>query len=298
MLDGLKDSLGAALKKVIQSYDIDKYLIEGLAKDVQRALIQSDVNVKLVLQVTERIKERAISEDIPPGFSRKDHLVKILHDELSGLLGSASEFEFKSGKQNRVVLLGIQGSGKTTVASKLSRLLTRQGYKVGVIGADTYRPGALVQLRTMCEKSDVEVYGAERNDDATEVVRNGLRHFDRQQLDIILIDTAGRHKEEQDLLDEMSKIGSIASPDLSLLVIDGTIGQACYGQAEAFHKAMPVGGIIITKMDSSAKGGGALAAASATGASVMYVGTGERIDDLEKFSSTGFVGRLLGQRKV
>lgn len=294
MLDGLKDSLGAALKKVLKSSDVNKELVEELAKDVQKALIYSDVNMKLILEVTERLKERALAEDLPPGISRKNHIVKILHDEMSRLLGGDSEFEFQSGRQNKVVLLGIQGSGKTTVASKLSRLLTRQGYKIGVVGADTYRPGALVQLRTMCEKAGVEVYGEEKNKDAIAVVKNGLRYFERQPLDIILIDTAGRHKEEQDLLYEMQQIGDVASPDLALLVIDGTIGRQCYSQAESFHKAIPVGGIIITKMDSSAKGGGALAAASATGSHVMYIGTGERIDDLEKFSSSRFVGRLLG----
>lgn len=294
MLDGLKDGLGSALKRMLKSSSIDKDAVEALAKDIQRALIQSDVSPRLVLDVSNRIKERALNEELPPGLSRKNHIVKILHDELSVLLGGDSEFEFKSGRQNRIVLLGIQGSGKTTMASKLSRLLTRQGYKVGVIGADTYRPGALVQLRTMCEKAGVDVYGEAKTDDATDVVRHGLRHFERQQIDVVLIDTAGRHKEERDLLDEMTKIGEIASPDLALLVIDGTIGKRCFGQAEAFHKTIPVGGIIITKMDSSAKGGGALAAAAATGSHVMYIGTGERVDDLEKFSSTRFVGRLLG----
>ena len=294
MLEGLKDSLGTALKKMLKSSNIDKELVEELAKDVQKALIRADVNIKLILEVTENLKERALAEDLPPGISRKNHIVKILHDEMSKLLGGESEFEFKSGKQNRIVLLGIQGSGKTTVASKLSRLLTRQGYKVGVIGADTYRPGALVQLRTMCSKAGVEVYGEEKNEDAITVVENGLKYYERQPLDIILIDTAGRHKEEQELLQEMQRIGNVVSPDLSLLVIDGTIGRQCLGQAESFHKAIPVGGIIITKLDSSAKGGGALAAAAATGAHVMYIGTGERIDDLEKFVSSRFVGRLLG----
>lgn len=294
MLDSLKDGLGSAIKKMLKSTNIDKDLIDELSRDVQMALIRSDVAVKLVMNVTDSLKKRALDEELPPGFSRKNHIIKILHDELAGLLGSESEFEFKSGRQNIVLLLGIQGSGKTTVASKLSRLLTKQGYKVGVIGADTYRPGALVQLRTMCEKANVEVYGEEKSDDATSVVRRGLKHFEGQPLDILLIDTAGRHKEEQDLLDEMSRIGKAASPDLALLVIDGTIGKRCFGQAEAFHRAIPVGGIIITKMDSSARGGGALAASAATGAHVMYVGTGERIDDLEKFSSARFVGRLLG----
>ena len=122
----------------------------------------------------------------------------------------------------------------------------------------------------MCEKSNVEVYGEENNKDSPKIVKNGLKHFENSNLDIILIDTAGRHKEEKDLLDEMTDISKVAEPDLGLLVIDGTIGQQCFSQAEAFHKIIPVGGIVITKLDSSAKGGGALAASAATGAQVMY----------------------------
>ena len=298
MLDGLKDSLGAAIKKIVKSSGIDEELIKDLSKDVQRALLQSDVNVRLVLEITKQLEDRALNETPPPGLSRKDHIVKILYDELSKLLGNESEFDFKPGKQNKIILLGIQGSGKTTVASKLAKFLTRQGYKVGVIGADTYRPGALVQLKTMCEKSNVEVFGEENNKDSPNIVKNGLKYFKGQPLDVILIDTAGRHKEEQDLLDEMDRINKVSDPDLTLLVIDGTIGQQCYNQAEAFHKTIPVGGVIITKLDSSAKGGGALAASAATGAQIMYIGTGERIDDLEKFSPTRFVGRLLGMGDI
>ena len=287
MLDGLKTSLGDALKKIVKSSGIDEELIKELSKDVQRALLQSDVNVRLVLEITKNLEERALNETPPPGLSRKDHIVKILYDELSKLLGNESNFDFKPDRQNKIILLGIQGSGKTTVASK-----------VGVVGADTYRPGALVQLRTMCEKSNVEVYGEENNKDSPNIVKNGLKHFASQTLDVILIDTAGRHKEEQDLLEEMERINKVADPDLALLVIDGTIGQQCFNQAEAFHKTIPVGGVIVTKLDSSAKGGGALAASAATGAQIMYIGTGERIDDLEKFSPTRFVGRLLGMGDI
>lgn len=298
MLDNLKTSLGDAIKKIVRSSGVDKELIKDLAKDVQRALLYSDVDVHLVIKITKQLEDRAINETPPPGLSRKDHIVKILYDELSSLLGTESDFNFKPGKQNKIVLLGIQGSGKTTAASKLALFLTRQGYKVGVVGADTYRPGALVQLKTMCERSHVEVYGEENNKDSPNIVRNGLKHFAGQSLDVILIDTAGRHKEEQDLLDEMKRINSVAQPDLALLVIDGTIGRQCFSQAEAFHKTISVGGIIITKLDSSAKGGGALAAAAATGAQIMYLGTGERVDDLEKFSPTRFVGRLLGMGDI
>ena len=298
MLDNHKNALRSAIKRIVNSSGIDEELIKELAKDVQRSLLQSDVNVKLVLEITKNLEERSLNETPPPGLSRKDHIVKILYDELSKLLGNDTEFHFKSGKINKVIMLGIQGSGKTTITSKLSKFLTRQGYRIGVIGADTYRPGALVQLRTMCEKSNVEVFGDESSKDSPDIVKRGLKHFENSNLDIILIDTAGRHKEEKDLLEEMTQISKVSDPDLALLVIDGTIGQQCFSQADAYNKIVPVGGIVITKLDSSAKGGGALAASAATGAQVMYVGTGERIDDLEQFSPTRFVGRLLGMGDV
>ncbi len=298
MLDSLKNNLRDAIKKIVKSSGIDEGLIKELSKDVQRALLNSDVNVKLVFEITKKLEERSLHETPPPGLSRKDHIVKILYDELAKLLGKESNFDFKPGKQNKIIMLGIQGSGKTTVTAKLAKFLTKQGYTVGVVGADTYRPGALIQLRTMCEKSNVEVYGEENNKDSPNIVKNGLNYFEKLPLDVIIIDTAGRHKEEKDLLAEMEQINKVAQPDLAILVIDGTIGQQCFNQAEAFHKTIPVGGIIITKLDSSAKGGGAIAASAATGAQIMYIGTGERIDDLEKFSPTRFVGRLLGMGDI
>ena len=298
MLDNLKNNLRDAIKKIVKSSGIDEELIKELSKDVQRALLQSDVNVRLVLEITKQLEARSLNETPPPGLSRKDHIVKILYDELAKMLGKETDFDFKPGKQNKLIMLGIQGSGKTTVTAKLAKFLIKQGYTVGVIGADTYRPGALVQLRTMCEKSNVEVYGEPNNKDSPDIVKNGLKHFEELPLDVIIIDTAGRHKEEKDLLAEMEQINKVTDPDLAILVIDGTIGQQCFNQAEAFHKTIPVGGIIVTKLDSSAKGGGAIAASAATGAQIMYVGTGERIDDLEKFSPTRFVGRLLGMGDI
>ncbi|MGA2199040.1 MAG: signal recognition particle protein Srp19, partial [Nitrososphaerales archaeon] len=192
-----------------------------------------------------------------------------------------------------VVMLGVQGSGKTTTVSKLARFYTKKGFKVGVVAADTFRPGAVTQLKTLAERIGVDAYSDERQSDSVKVAEAGKRFFEKSK-NLIIIDTAGRHKEEKSLLDEMNNIISKVKPDINLLVVDGTIGQQCYNQAMAFHKASPVGGIVITKLDGAAKGGGALAAVAATGARIYYIGTGERVDDLEEFSSTRFVGRLLG----
>ena len=318
MFDNLREGLRGALKKVVGASDINEELIDSICKDVQRSLLQSDVNVRLVISITQNLKQRALGEQPPKGLSRKDHIVTILYGELAKLLGYSGDVIktidkaqedndptlampfFKAGRQNVVLMLGIQGSGKTTVTAKMARWLTKHGYRVGVIGADTWRPGALTQLKMNCSKINVEVFGEEQNNNnnAVQIARNGLDHFKDQNLDVIIIDTAGRHKEEEGLLREMSEMYKAATPDLVLLVIDATIGQGAFKQAEAFHKAAPVGGIVITKLDGTAKGGGALAAPAATGAKVMFIGTGERIDDLEQFSPTRFVGRLLGMGDI
>ena len=298
VLDSLRSGLRNALKKLIGASSIDENLIKELAKDVQRSLLQSDVNVQLVFNVTNKLQERALHEQPPPGLSRKDHVVKILYEELSKLLGEEKPLAFKPNRTNILLMLGIQGSGKTSVTAKLARWLSKHGYKVGVICADTFRPGALTQLQTMCSKANIEVYGDESIKEPVALSKKGLEHFKPINLDVIIIDTAGRHKQEKELLQEMSNIYSAVTPDLVLLVIDGTIGQQCYSQAEAFHKSVPVGGIIVTKLDGAAKGGGALSAAAATGARIMFIGAGERIDDLEQFSPTRFVGRLLGMGDI
>ncbi|MRN39630.1 MAG: signal recognition particle protein [Nitrosopumilales archaeon] len=313
MLDNLRTGLRSALKKIVGASDINEEIIESLCKDVQRALLQSDVNVRLVLTITNNLKLRALNEQPVKGLSRKDHIITILYGELANLLGYTGEtiksidkiqrlpdegLSFKAGEQNIVLMLGIQGSGKTTVTGKLARWLTRHGYRVAVIGADTWRPGALTQLKTNCGKVNVEVFGDEEDKDAVSIVKNGLEHFRKQVLDVIIIDTAGRHKEERGLLEEMKTMYEVSEPDVVLLVVDGTIGQQAYNQAKAFHEAAPVGGIVISKLDGTAKGGGVIAASAATGARVMFIGTGERIDDLEQFSPTHFVGRILGMGDI
>src|SRR6187551_2022397 len=292
MLDSLKDNLRLALKKIVGASDINEELINELCKDLQRALLAADVNVRLVLEITKNLKERSLKETPPKGLSKKDHIITILYGELSKLLGYSGEaiktidrkkidenlLEFNSDKKNTILMLGIQGSGKTTVVAKLARWLSKHGYRIGVIGADTWRPGALTQLKMNCSKINAQVFGDESNKDAPSIVKNGINYFKEAGSDVVIIDTAGRHKDEAELLEEMKNMYNISKPDLILLVIDGTIGQQAFSQAKSFHETVPVGGIIITKLDGTAKGGGALAASAVTGARIFFIGNGERID--------------------
>ncbi|MXX20402.1 MAG: signal recognition particle protein [Cenarchaeum sp. SB0665_bin_23] len=292
MLDNLRKDLRGAIDKIVKSNNVDKETIIALKKDVQRSLIMSDVEAGLVVNVTSRLQQRALDETPPPGLSRKDHVVKILYEEISSLLGDEYTLDVPKDKTMRILLLGIQGSGKTTTCAKLAKILHDKDISVGVIGADNYRPGALAQLKTMCDKSKTEVYGDGANKNADDIVQKGLDHF-KDACNVILIDTAGRHRREDELLDEMKSISKVARPDLVILVIDGTVGQQCFAQSKTFHEMVPVGGIIVTKLDGSGKGGGALAAAAATGARIMFISNGERVDDLIPFSPTRFVGRML-----
>ncbi len=294
MLERLKDGLQTAIRKILGAPTLDEQAINEFVKDLQRTLLQTDVNVKQVFELSARIQKRALEEKPPPGLPRKDQIVKILYDELSSLMGSESKLDLPSTKTNIILMVGIQGSGKTTVTAKLARLLSKRGYRVGVVCADTFRPGALSQLKMLCDIIKVDLYGEEQAKESVEIALRGVTHFTKIGKNCVIVDTAGRHKEEKGLMEEMAQISSKVHPETTILVLDGTIGQAAYSQSQAFHEVVPLGGIIVTKLDGAAKGGGALAAAAATGAKILFIGTGERVDDLEVFSPTRFVGRLLG----
>ena len=293
MLDSLREGLQAAVRKLVGANLVDERSVKEFVRDLQRALIQSDVNVRIALEVTERVQKRALEEKPPAGVTKKDQIVSILYEELARLLGGEGGLPLSKERTNVLVMLGVQGSGKTTTTAKLARLYSKRGFKVGVVAADTFRPGAVAQLKALAAASGVEVYSDEKEKDSVKIAKAGKERFESSK-NMIIIDTAGRHKEEKGLLQEMKDVVGGVKPDATILVIDGTIGQQCYSQALAFHQTAPVGGIVVTKLDGAAKGGGALAASAATGAKVFFIGTGERIDDLEEFVPTRFVGRLLG----
>ncbi|ADG13458.1 GTP-binding signal recognition particle SRP54 G- domain protein [Methanocaldococcus infernus ME] len=293
MLEKLSENLNKAINKIKNAMFVDKKLIKEVVKDIQRALIQADVNVKLVLKITKEIERRALEEEPPKGFSKKEHIIKIVYEELVKLLGEeAKPLKIEPGRRNVIMLVGIQGSGKTTTAAKLAKYLKKKGYRVGLIAADTYRPAAYEQLKQLAEKIDVPIYG-DLSKKPEDIVKEGLNKF--KNVDVVIIDTAGRHKEEKGLLEEMKRIKEISNPDEIMLVIDGTIGQQARVQAKAFKDAVgEIGSIIVTKLDGSAKGGGALSAVAETKAPIKFIGTGEKIDDFEEFDPKKFISRLLG----
>ena len=293
VLDRLGTSLYGALKKVFRASVVDETTVKELVRDIQRALLQADVNVKLVLEISKRIEERALKEKVPPGIARREHVIKVVYEELTRFVGDKPvPIKLDPGKRRILMLVGIQGSGKTTAASKLARFFHKKGLHPALICADTYRPGAFAQLQQLAKRINIPVYGDLTTKDPLKVVFKGLKLF--ADKDLVIVDTAGRHKEEHDLIKEMKKLEKKIQPDEVIMVIDGTIGQQALLQAKKFHETTPIGAIIVTKLDGSARGGGALSAVAATGAPIKFVGTGEKIEDLESFVPARFVGRLLG----
>ena len=292
-LEHLGSSLYDALKKVFKASVVDEATVKELVRDIQRALLQADVNVKLVLDISKRIEDRALQEKVPPGISRREHVIKVVYEELTRFLGDkAVPLKFEPGKRRVIMLVGIQGSGKTTVAAKLARYLQKRGLKPALVCADTFRPGAYAQLQQLATRINVPIYGDPKAKDPVKVVTEGLRQYGDR--DVIIVDTSGRHKEEQELIKEMKMLERSIKPDEVMLVIDGTIGQQALVQAKAFNEATPIGSILVTKLDGSARGGGALSAVAATGAPIKFIGTGEKTEDIEAFVPSRFVGRLLG----
>jgi len=292
-LDRLGSSLTSALKKLFRASVVDEATVKELVRDIQRALLQSDVNVQLVLDISKRMEERALKEKVPPGISRREHVIKVVYEELTRFVGEKPvPIRIEPGKKQTLMLVGIQGSGKTTAAAKLARYFQKKGLKPALICADTYRPGAYAQLQQLATRLNLPIYGDPKAKDPVKVVSEGLKHFNDK--DLVIVDTAGRHKEEQDLIKEMKNLEKKIKPDEVMLVIDGTIGQQALIQAKAFHEATPIGAILVTKLDGSARGGGALSAVAATGAPIKFIGTGEKTEDIEPFIPSRFVGRLLG----
>ncbi|WP_251342250.1 signal recognition particle protein Srp54 [Haloplanus halophilus] len=289
VLDNLGSSLRGTLSKLQGKSRLDEDDVQEVVKEIQRSLLQADVDVDLVMDLSESIETRALEEEPPGGTSARDHVLKIVYEELVDLIGESTELPLEP---QTILLAGLQGSGKTTSAAKMAWWFSKKGLRPAVIQTDTFRPGAYDQAEQMADRAEVEFYGDPESDDPVEIAREGLDAT--ADADVHIVDTAGRHALEDDLIDEIEEIESAVDPDRSLLVLDAAIGQGAKEQARQFDDSVGIDGVVITKLDGTAKGGGALTAVNETDSSIAFLGTGETVQDIERFEPDGFISRLLG----
>ena len=277
-----------ALARITGAVLIDEKTVKEMSKELQRALISNDVNVRLVFDLTKRIEERALKEKPVAGFGAREHVVKVVYEELQKMLGSA--FEPRLGKQ-RIMMAGLFGQGKTTSIAKVAKFYKTKGLRVGVIAADVHRPAAMEQLQTLAEQAGCAFYG-EKGKTAGQIAEKGATALAGE--DVLILDSAGRSAFDETLVKELKELRAIFRPDVKYLVVSADLGQVAGRQAEEFHKAIGIDGVIVTRMDGSGKGGGALSSVAATGSRVAFIGTGEKLDALELFEPQQFVARLCG----
>ncbi|MDP3989640.1 MAG: signal recognition particle protein Srp54 [archaeon] len=295
VLGKLGDSLKETLSKITSSVFVDEKLINELVKDIQRALLQSDTNVQLVFDLSKNIKERA-KEKTPAGITKREQLVKIVYEELTNFLGKGAREIKLEKKPLQIMLVGLFGSGKTTTAGKLAKYYKKRGYKVAVIQTDTWRPAAYEQLKQLASQVGVDFYGIKEEKDPVNIYLSVEKKL--PDYDLVIVDTAGRDALSEELIAELNALNEAVKADERLLVISADIGQAAQKQAQAFHDTCNVTGVIVTKLEGTAKGGGALSACAVTNSPIMFIGIGEKIDDLEMFHPQRFVGRLLGMGDI
>jgi signal recognition particle subunit SRP54 len=289
VLDDLGSSLRGTLNKLQGKSRLTEEDVEEIVREIQRSLLQADVDVDLVRELSDAIEQRALEEEPPAGTSARDHVLRIVYEELVALVGESTQIPLE---EQTILLAGLQGSGKTTTAAKMAWWFSKKGLRPAVIQTDTFRPGAYDQAEQMAERAEVEFYGDPDEDDPVAIARRGLE--ETEDADVHIVDTAGRHALEDELIAELEEIESVVDPDRNLLVLDAAIGQGAKEQARRFHDAVGIDGVAITKLDGTAKGGGALAAVDQTDSTIAFLGTGETVQDIERFEPSGFISRLLG----
>jgi signal recognition particle subunit SRP54 len=295
MLKGLSEKLRRTIDKITSLGSIDKEDVENLIKDIQRALIGADVEIDLVFKLSENIRNRAF-EKIPSGLTRKEHVIKVVYEELTNIMGK--EKPVIELKPKKILLAGLYGSGKTSAAAKLARFYQKKGLKPYLICCDVVRPAAYEQLKQLSDRIDVPFYGEKNKKDSSKVMKNALKRITG---DIIIIDSSGRNALDKDLIKEIKDLNEILEKTNAksmgyekILVLPADIGQAVKEQAKAFHDALDITDVIVTKLDATAKGGGALTACNATGAKVKFITIGETVEDLQPYDPEKFVARLIG----
>ena len=291
VLDNLGSKFKEILNKVAKSIFVDDKLINELIKEIQRALLSADVNVQLVSELTKLIKERALKEKTK--LDQRTQLVNIVYEELTKFLGDEkSELDIIKKNPFKIMIVGIYGSGKTTTLSKLANYYKKRGYKVAALALDVHRPAAIDQLEQLCNKLKVDCFVDKKEKNPVKIYKELSDKY--KKYDILFIDTAGRDSLDKELIKEIKELNEEIKPDEKILVISADIGQAAQELAKGFHENLGVTSVIVSKLDGTARAGGALTGTAATGAKVKFIGVGEKVDDLETFNPKGFVSRLLG----
>lgn len=297
MFDSLSDRLDGIFSRVRNRGRLTEKDIDEISREIRLALLEADVNVRVVKAFIGRVKEQAVGQEVSKALDPGQQFIKIVHDELVNTLGGTTGKLTMSSKPPTVVLMaGLQGSGKTTASGKLARLLKSQGLQPLLVGADLQRPAAVEQLRVLAGRVDVPFYSEPT--DPISVAKNSLAEAQRLGRNVVIVDTAGRLQIDADLMDELKGIEAAVESHNTLLVVDAMTGQEAVNVAEAFNDAVGLTGVILTKIDGDARGGAALSVKEVVGKPILFAGTGEKLDEFEPFHPDRMAGRILGMGDV
>ena len=299
MFDTLSDKLQATLGDLRGRGRLDEDAISRAMREIRLALLEADVNFKVVKDFVAQVRERALGQDVLKSLTPGQQVVKIVHEELTSLMGAGSSKLAFAGRPPTVILLaGLQGSGKTTAAAKLALLLRREGKRPGLVAADLQRPAAIDQLEQLGRQMQIAVYAYRADRDVEKAVKSGLQKAHADALDVVIIDTAGRLHVDEDLMDELAAVRKEARPTNVLLVLDAMTGQEAVAVAQAFQERVAFDGVVLTKLDGDARGGAALSVKAVTGKPIKLVSVGEKLDQLEYFHPDRMASRILGMGDV
>ena len=298
MFDSLSDRLRKTLADLTGRGRVSEADVDTALREIRLSLLEADVNFKVVKDFIGRVRERAVGAEILQSLTAGQQVVKIVNDELVALLGGGDRTFHLQGNPAVIALVGLQGSGKTTSAAKLARYLVKQGRRPLLVAADPYRPAAADQLETLGKSIDIPVHRAAVGTSVVDIARGGLDAARRLVRDVVILDTAGRLTIDEELMAEIAAVTAAVKPVETMLVVDAMTGQEAVTVAQAFKDAVPLTGLILTKIDGDARGGAALSISAVTGLAVKFMGTGERTDALEVFHPDRLAGRILGMGDV
>ena len=298
MFDSLSERLRRTLAGLTGRGRVSEADVDAAMRDIRLALLEADVNFRVVKDFVARVREQAVGADVLAGLNAGQQVVKIVHDELVALLSAGDRTFHLQGNPAIVSLVGLQGSGKTTTAAKLARHVVRLGRRPMLVAADPYRPAAADQLEVLGRSVDVPVHRAPSGTTVLDIASGAIEAARRQSRDTLILDTAGRLTLDDELMAEIRALDDAVHPVETLLVVDAMTGQEAVAVAQAFAAAVPVTGLVLTKVDGDARGGAALSIATVTGIGVKFLGSGEKVDALEVFHPDRLAGRILGMGDV